>query len=107
VITSMDEGLQAIVGSARQLVCRTRGSEATVLNRKLRPGVSLAASARGFLASRGTGGVVIYGIDEAFFLRAAAKVEGLLARIRRPARTLFVLRQLLRDGAIAHIGQTT
>jgi MFS superfamily sulfate permease-like transporter len=143
VITSIHEGLQAIVGSARQLVCRTRGPEATVLNRGLRAGVSPGAGARGFLTSRGTGGVVIYGIDDAFFLRATAKVEGLLARIRRPARTLILrmgnvpcidatgifalralvttlrrhgarvllvevrprlLQQLLRGGAIAHVG---
>jgi hypothetical protein len=72
VITSIHEGSQAIVGSARQLVCRTRGPEATVLNLRLRAGVSLGASAGGFLASRGAGGVVICGIDDAFFLRAAA-----------------------------------
>ena len=90
MITSIHKGLQAIVGSTRQLVCRTRGPEATILNRRLQAGASLSAGARGFLASRDTSGLVIYGIDDAFFLRTAAKVEGLLAQIRRPARTLIL-----------------
>lgn len=90
VITSIHKGLQAIVGSARQLVCRTRAPEATVLNHGLQAGVSLGAGARGFLAGRGSSGEVIYSIDDAFFLRAAGKLEGLLAQIRRPARTLIL-----------------
>lgn len=38
MITSIHEGFQVIAGSARHLVCRTRGPEATILNRRLRTG---------------------------------------------------------------------
>ncbi len=90
MITSIHEGLKAILGSARQLVCRTRARDATVLNRGLQVGAPLGTSARGFLASHGTSGVVVYGIDDPFLLRAAGKLDNMLAHIQRPARTLIL-----------------
>ena len=50
----------------------------------------MGASSSGVLADHGTGAVVVYSIDDPFFLRAAGKFESMLAQIRRPARTLIL-----------------
>ena len=69
VITLIHEGLQAIFESARQLVCRTRPQEATVLDRGLQAAAPVGTSARDLLADHGTSGVVIYSITDPFFVR--------------------------------------
>jgi SulP family sulfate permease len=50
----------------------------------------MGASSSGVLADHGTSAVVVYSIDDPFFLRAAGKFESMLAQIRRPARTLIL-----------------
>jgi SulP family sulfate permease len=50
----------------------------------------LGTSAPGFFASHGTSGVVVYSIDDPFFLRAAGKLDNMLAHIPRPVRTLIL-----------------
>ena len=101
MITSIHERLEAILRSARQLVCRTRARDATVLKRGLQVGAPLGTSARGFLASHGSSGVVVYGIDDPFLLRAAGKLDNMLAHIQRPARTL-----ILRMGNVPSVDAT-
>lgn len=101
MITSIHEGLQAILGSARQLVCRTRPREATVLNHGLLAGVPVRMDSSGRLTRHGTRGVVICSIDDPFFLRAAGKLESMLAHIRRPTTTL-----ILRMGTVPCVDAT-
>jgi MFS superfamily sulfate permease-like transporter len=101
VIIPIHDGLRAILGSARQLVCRTRAREATVLNRGLQAGAPLGTSDRGFLVGHGAGGVAVYSIDDPFFLRTTGRLESMLAHIRRPARTL-----ILRMGNVPFVDAT-
>ncbi len=67
----------------------------------LQAGVPLITSARGFPAGHGTTDVVVYSIDEPFFLRAAGKLESLLAHIRLPTKTL-----ILRMGNVPYVDAT-
>jgi SulP family sulfate permease len=61
----------------------------------------LGASSSDFLAGHSTSGVVVYSIDDPFFLRAAGKLDNMLAHIRRPARTL-----ILRMGNVPYVDAT-
>jgi SulP family sulfate permease len=61
----------------------------------------MGASSSGFLAGHGTSGVVVYSIDDPFFLRAAGKLDNMLAHIPRPARTL-----ILRMGNVPYVDAT-
>jgi SulP family sulfate permease len=62
----------------------------------------LGASSSGFLAGHSsTSGVVVYSIDDPFFLRAAGKLDNMLAHIPRPARTL-----ILRMGNVPSVDAT-
>lgn len=90
MITSIHEGLQAILGSARQLVCRTRPREATALNHRLPAGVPVATDSGGRRPLHGTRGVVICTIDGPFFLRSAGMLDSMLAYIPRPTTTLIL-----------------
>jgi anti-anti-sigma regulatory factor len=91
VITSIHECLQVILGSARQLVCRTRPRDATILNLRLPARVPVGKVSSGLLVRHGTRGVVICRIDDSFFLRAAGRLESMLVHIRRPT-TMLILR---------------
>ncbi len=61
----------------------------------------MGESSSGFLAGHSTSGVVVCSIDDPFFLRAAGKLDSMLAHIPRPARTL-----ILRMGNVPYVDAT-